>query len=253
VAPRDFIDATCHHPEETQTIRYLSQIEDDHDLLKTGKPRFWKAFEDTIADLSSIYCQRLQYAWRCNQIISGVVDAWHCNHVIPGAFESRPFQPNQEPLPQPPWLTDYLAMCGIEDVRPGEWIVRPYWQKPSIDPDNTREYRMRYLPFKRETFDSQFAYLVKTLSLARQQNTHVVMVNMPLQSENMQLLQKGVYNMYLQELAQITESESAEFIDLNRPGLFQPSDFSDYVHLNGIGGLKFFNYLSEGFQHNHYM
>ena len=116
------------------------------------------------------------------------------------------------------------------------------------NPDNSREYQKRYVPFKSATLQTQVGFAKKLLQLAHKQGTHVILVNMPLEQANLDLLPAGVYSSYLSSLQNLAEQENAQFINLNEKGLFNSSDFADPVHLNGIGAIKFFNYLCEHWQ-----
>jgi hypothetical protein len=67
---------------------------------------------------------------------------------------------------------------------------------------------------------------------------------MPLLPENIALLPNGAYAEYLESIGRKAQVNNAVFLDLNRPDLFNRSDFKTPVHLNGAGGIKFSNALS---------
>jgi hypothetical protein len=232
VAPRDFVDSTFPAPEESPIVQYMSQISSESDLLKTGRMPLWTRMDKALSSISSLYARRAQYFWAAQNAISEAL-----SRCLPDPVKNQ-LRPAQ-PLP-------YLAKSYLgDDNAPGEWTTKPYGQKPLTSSDNSAEYRQRYQPFKSAVLETQAAFADKLLQLAQKQGTHVVLVNMPLQQRNIDLLPDGVYAIYLKDVQRAASQNNAQFIDLNQPGLFKASDFADPVHLNGIGALKFFNYLSE--------
>ncbi len=240
VAPRDFIDKTYLHPEDTAVVRYLSQISGQPDLLKTNNKRFWLQVEDSLAAVSTIYARRPEYIRLCRSSMINLL---------------TPFFPSlaTQTAPGPNWFLPYVVLFSVDDNLPGEWIVQPYGTKVVVNKDNSSEYKQRYVPFNAGVCDTQFKCFARALALAHKQGTRVVIVNMPLQAANMNLIPRGVYALYLAKLQSATNDNQADFIDLNRDRLFTASDFYDPVHLNGIGGIKLFNYLSEAFLRHHYL
>ena len=87
-------------------------------------------------------------------------------------------------------------------------------------------------------FIEQASYLEKVLSTSKHLSTRVVLVNMPLTSENMRLMPAGVYDSYLSEVRYLAGKYDADVLDLNGAKLFPKQDFSDTAHLNGLGGEK---------------
>ncbi len=239
VAPRDFLDATFPEPEDSRIVQYMSQIKGDPDLLKTGNMPLWMRVDKTLASVSSIYARRAQYLFAVQSAVSKSLSS--C-------------------LPEPtggPTIGSTAGGAGsfngyrakyLDDNAPGEWQTKPYGQKPLNNVDNSLEYRQRYQPFKASVLANQLGFARELLRQAKERGTHVILVNMPLQQKNLDLLPAGVYATYLKDL-QVTANEGgAQLIDLNKKDLFKASDFADPVHLNGIGALKFFNYLSEHWQ-----
>jgi Protein of unknown function (DUF1574) len=233
IAPRDFVDSTFPAPEESPVVQYMSQISGDNDLLKTGKMPLWMRLDNALSSLSSIYARRAQYFWAAQETLSHGLSSY-----LPNPSKNR-LARSPELLPH--FAKGYLA----DDNAPGEWTTKPYGQKPMTNSDNSVEYRQRYQPFKSAVLQTQLSFARKVLLLAQKQGTDVILVNMPLQRKNMDLLPAGVYSIYLKEVESVARAGNAQFIDLNNQELFKGSDFADPVHLNGIGALKFFNYLSE--------
>lgn len=232
IAPRDFVDSTFCAPEESPIVGYMSQITGDRDLLETGHIPFWSQIDDALSTISALYARRAQYFAALRDLIgTGFSDCF------PAAGQGT--TPALRALPQASKI--YQA----DDNAPGEWVTMPYGEKPVTTSDNSAEYRQRYQPFKPSVFQEQIFFARKFLAQAQKRGTRVIVVNMPLQQKNIDLLPSGVYSNYLQAVKTVAKDTDTKFIDLNAGGLFQTSDFADPVHLNGIGAIKFFNYLCE--------
>jgi hypothetical protein len=54
-----------------------------------------------------------------------------------------------------------------------------------------------------------------------------------------------MYQNYLQDTARIARGYGISLLDLNQPGLFPDGYFRDYVHMNGLGGKKFWQIVLE--------
>jgi hypothetical protein len=239
VAPRDFLDATFPEPEDSHIVQYMSQITGDNDLLKTGNMPLWMRVDKTLASVSSIYARRAQYLSAVRSAVSERLSS-----CLPGPTGA----PTTGPRGGSAGSFNVYRAKYLDDNAPGEWQTKPYGQKPLTNADNSLEYRQRYQPFKESVLAKQLGFARELLHQAKERGTHVILVNMPLQQKNLDLLPAGVYATYLQDL-QVTANEGgAQLIDFNKKDLFKASDFADPVHLNGIGALKFFNYLSEHWQ-----
>jgi hypothetical protein len=236
VAPRDFVDRTYPHPEQTETVRYLSQISQNSELIKGQNRTFWQKVEDALNRLSSIYARRGGYA--------GTEKAW----LAAALSKISPSYQSGAKIRTPDWLLSEMNAAYGEDNVEGEWICRPFGEKLQPHLDNSGEYKQRYNPFHEDLYLNQIAYGNKLLQVAQQQKTKVILINMPLRKSNLALLPEGIYNRYLNDLKTAAATHDALFINMNDPTLFTAADFWDPVHLNGIGSIRFLNYLCENLQ-----
>lgn len=272
IAPRDFVDSTFGVPQQTEVVRYMDRLAGDRDVLSNrqvsnnfypqssfpgqmnadkrsvlgnsmersvfpawtifNKRSFtWNNIEQSIGLLSSFYARRHQY-----------IDAQiNCCKLLLSSLTA--YDPQQAHAPH--WLFRYANYMLPEDNSLSEWHVAPFDPVQAKPVDNSKEYQTRYNPFKPATFKSQLEYLRLTLQTARAAQSRVLLVNMPLQSANLRLLPPHVYDSYLQEIQKIARQENAVFLDFNQAGLFSMHDFADTVHLNGLGGMKFFNLIDQ--------
>jgi hypothetical protein len=238
IAPRDFIDATFSHPEDTETVKLMSKIAADDNLLHLGKMPFWADLENKLNKLSSLYGRRAEVRAIHQSSTEQSLKAIAPNFYFDG-------------MQAPAWLLHQVSLSLPEDNRPGQWIVRPCARKGPEPKDNRAEYEKRYRPFKPELFQLQLRYYEKALKQAHLQGSKVLIVNMPLTLENLQLLPPGVYESYLRSVKEIADKNKADFLDLNdlndlnTEQQFSKQDFSDPVHLNGYGAIKFMDLLAK--------
>ena len=130
------------------------------------------------------------------------------------------------------------------DIAVGEWMIGANAEPSKTLKDNTREYMMRYNPFKQKTFLTQRTYFQKFLHDQQELGVKVILVNMPLTGINMALLPASTYELYIKTLKDSAAMYGAQIIDLNSDSRFKQSDFFDTAHLNGLGSEKLIKLLS---------
>ena len=145
----------------------------------------------------------------------------------------------------PDWLLRQISLSLPEDNRLRQWIVQPIRKKGHELKDNQAEYEQRYRPFRPALFKFQLHYYQDVLEQARLQGSQLLIVNMPLTEANLRLLPLGVYKQYLSQVRTLAEKHQAHFLDLNDGHSFSDKDFSDPVHLNGSGAIKFMNTVAK--------
>lgn len=227
IAPRDFVDATFFKPETSETVRYMAQISDRNPL--ENRSSFWSELERKLGHIIYVYGTRAQ-------AIAAQVEATR------SALAAVGFK-DLESVHCPPALL-HIAVAELPDDNGlNQWNVSPYAPNAPKFADNTQEYRERYNPFRRDLFENQLRFFDKTLRYCKDHGIHVVLVNMPLTQTNLKLLPAGVYDKYRARTEQIAHDDGAELLDFNRAGLFQPKEFADTVHLNGLGAVHFWRLL----------
>lgn len=227
VAPRDLIDSSFNDPATTETVRYLDKVSYPDDVLPESK-RIWKQIERQIERGLYLYGRRADFQCVERKLSEAII----------GTFTGIKFDTIHTPQP----LLKIAMAEQPEENSPGQWMVTPYSQKVAkhaLWNDNSKEYAMRYRPFKAKVFNSQTQYMDRFLQQAHQMGFTVVLINMPLLKENTDLLPPGVYDKYLNCIVQLASKNGATFVDCNRSGLFSRKDFCDPVHLHGLGAQKF--------------
>lgn len=227
IGPRDLLDSSFSDAATTETVRYLDRVLYPQDVLPESKP-FWKQCERQIERGIFLYGKRSDSQCLERQLAEQLI----------GQTIGTKFDTIHAPKP----LLRLAAAQQPEENAQGEWIVAPYRQKAARLPywtDNSKEYAMRYQPFKAKLFASQCQYLDKFLAEAHQMGFPVMLVNMPILKENSDLLPPGVYDKYVSCISQSARKNGATFVDCNSMGAFTRKDFCDPVHLHGLGAQKF--------------
>ncbi len=227
VAPRDLVDSSFSDPASTETVRYLDKVSYPKDVLPESK-RVWKQAERQIERCLYLYGKRADFQCVERNLSEAVVSR----------LTGTKFDTIRTPQP----LLKIAMAEQPEENSPGQWMVTPYSQRAAINAlwnDNSKEYSMRYRPFKPKVFNNQTQYMDKFLHQAHQMGFNVVVVNMPLLKQNTDLLPEGIYDKYLNCISELANKNGAAFIDCNQAGLFSRADFCDPVHLHGLGAQKF--------------
>lgn len=232
IAPRDLIDNTLPSAASTETFRYLSRIDDYSDIALTARTSFNEMFQFGLEKI--LY----SLSHRPNLI------AWQ--HKL--AYTLAPFGQNAITANelQTPFKLRRLAFSQLpDDSGANELKVGPYGAEPEPYRDNTQEYRQRYKSIKQKTYTSQLGYLEKLMKLSKERGIQLIVVNMPLTPGNVALMPAGFYDQYKSKVGAMAAANGAEFLDLNKPNIFEQKHFADTVHLNGLGGVEFFKLLSD--------
>lgn len=238
IAPRDFVDSCFGKADSSEIVRYMEKVSGNRvlDRLHTAPAMdtFLSGYLHILNHKSDITCgiNRLS---RASLAAIGVDDLDHKHAPAP--------------------LLKMAATELPDDNAPAEWVTRPRllatksngmteMAAGSVE-ERTREYEMRYRPFKQKTFDEQLHYFDKFLALAAERGIPVMLVNMPLTEGNIRILPAGVYDNYLSCISRSARNHGAMLLDLNEAGLFTLSQFSDPVHLNGRGGARLLNMVAD--------
>ncbi|HEY9712800.1 MAG TPA: D-alanyl-lipoteichoic acid biosynthesis protein DltD [Chroococcales cyanobacterium] len=234
IAPRDFMDNCLANPASTETFRYLSRISDLSDIAVGARTSLWDLIDYGMGKISFIYGHRLdllyleqKLAKQAVQTLTGYKDLENVHTT----FHIRQLA-----------LIDYP-----EDTGPNEVFTEPFNGKNDPYKDNLAEYASRYRQFNRKLFNQQVDYLDKLLAVCKDRQIKVTLVNMPITQDNVNLMPAGLYKNYLDTVAQTSTKYGARLLDLNDPRLFTKQCFADSVHLNGYGGMRFFEVLSNRF------
>lgn len=132
---------------------------------------------------------------------------------------------------------DYKPQSGqLEIQKPISPHVHPEPEKLKAD---LALYNVRYNPPNLKRFSKELAHLDDFISLCQKEKIKLLIVNMPITSQNKSLLKDDLYELYLKEISKLaSKSTIASLIDLNDGKTCTLSDFTDSVHCNAVGGKK---------------
>jgi hypothetical protein len=230
IAPRDFMDNMLTSPASTETFRLMNRLGDLSSVAMPARTTFWERVEYALAQVSFLYDHRIDFVYLQNKYARDILARVGINDLN---FVHAPFV-----------LRKIAAQQLAEDWGPNELMILPYNSKDAYE-DNIPEYKLRYKAFKQKLFDMQFSFLTRLASHCQAQGINLVLVNMPLTTDNVALMPPGLYDMYMNSVKAEATKYGARFIDLNQPDVFTKQCFADSVHLNGHGGKKFFEVLAD--------
>lgn len=232
IAPRDFMDNTLASPASTETFRYMSRLGGLQDVGWQSRTGFWEQAEYGLAQLSALYEHRLDFVYLQNKYVKEIL-----KHTL--AFKNLDEVHTPFPLRK-------LALLELpEDQGPNDLMILPFKKEEYKFDDNLNEYRMRYRAFKPKQFEMQLAFLERMLKFCHERGTAVYLVNMPLTQDNVGLMPPGFYDNYKRRIASLAQNFGAVVVDMHDPATFSKDLFADSVHMNGAGGVKFFQVLAD--------
>jgi hypothetical protein len=106
-------------------------------------------------------------------------------------------------------------------------------------------YKKRYNPPDHVRIKEQLYAMCKLLDRLKAQSIRTVVVSMPLTQENIKLIDKDAHQEVLDGMQSACRDRAVPFLTAADLGTYENSDFVDSVHLNVIGGDKFFRRLAE--------
>lgn len=232
VAPRDLMDNALKSPASTEIFRLMSRIKDPTDVAVSARNSFWSVAEYGLEKLSFLYGHRNDFLYMQHNATRAVLARLGYGDI-------------QDEVHTTYEIRRQAFMELPEDSGPNEVVVHPPSASEAVYTDNLPEYRYRYSSFKEKQFKEQVSYLERLLELGKERGIKVILVNMPLTTDNVALMPPGLYSRYMETLTTMCTKYSAQMLDLNEPSEFPKEFFEDSVHLNSRGGARFFEVLSE--------
>lgn len=229
IAPRDFIDNTLGSPASTEIFKYMSRLGGAKDMAWQARTTLWEKTEYILEKLSATYEHRSYFLYLQQRYAKAIL-------------KLIGYKPTDE-IHTPFALRRLSLIDQPEDMGTNERICLPNLKASFVD--NSDEYRRRYQPFKAKSFLTQVAYLEKLTKWCKQEGIELTLVNMPLTDDNIKLLEPGVYEIYMRNMKQLAADHNLKFIDLQDSGKYDKSLYCDTAHMNGKGGLKFFQALAD--------
>ena len=230
IAPRDFMDNTLVNPASTETFKYLSRVSDLSKIAMRARPSFWDRCDYWVGNVSFLCAHRADLVYLQHHYIRVLYSHLHWIQDLD--------------LVKTPMELRKIAMFELpEDNGPNEVFTGP-WVSTAKFLDNSSEYQKRYSQFNRKLFEEQRSYLSDMMNTCDKRHIKLILVNMPVTAGNVRLMPPGFYDHYKQTITSMAVAHNDSLIDLNNPKVFGDDCFMDSVHLNGMGGVRFFQKLA---------
>jgi hypothetical protein len=231
IAPRDFLDSTLASPLNTEHFRYLRRLVNVDDIVTGLFRSIFEKLDWWLGRNFYLYGSSLDFKMLFTDAIQDFA-----NRFIPTPATTHPF-------------TWWDRVRLIPNYVPGEIHAEAIMTSPIKSTgdvhwtDNTKEYIERYRKPDPNIYHTQFYFLQKLAQYCHRERIELVLVNMPLTSYNIGLLNAQTYFNYMEALLGFGAKNNVPVVNLCDLSHYQNSDFHDSVHLNGFGGKKFFDAL----------
>jgi hypothetical protein len=219
-APRDYIDPNCS-ADQTDTYRLLAKGIDPFEG-NTQPHRVFsnKNMESLWLRASSLYRHRCEYQTIALQYWIEVANYWGAQ--ILGKH----------------W--QYIKSGYREEPNVPKYVPARY----SYGRKDTAHYRELYYPVRDEQYNRQMRALRELCALGREHQLPVILIEMPLSSENLSLLSNDFKKKLHSDIERTAKECGAAVYEPSAEIQFSPEDFEDSAHMSASGGFKFFDWLA---------
>lgn len=228
IAPRDMMNNLLSGPTDTETFQLLNRLRPQPEVAKlaytSSSEKFDHAVSNALIALSPLYDWRAElsqvFRRRVGRKLNDIANLY-------------------VPVPKNPLkLLDQIRLRMSPEELTGELSIAPFDPKHPTCEDNRAGYLFAYRPFRARFYERQKVFFQQMLKTANERGIQVIVVNMPLRSDNLSAMEPGFYDLYLNDLRAMTAKYNASFMDMNDQITFSHENFTDQVHLNGAGALK---------------
>ena len=229
IAPRDFIDNTLPSISATEPFQFFTPWLDNAEMEDSAFPSAYDKLSWEVARklplrhvADHLLAQQLTLPW--------IDDAPLEAPLKPTARRSRADQIVVDDKPF------FFAKDTTFNVSPGKCRIPHNPFQGFID--NNHEYAMRYKLWNTTEYNQQMRYLDVVLADLSRKNVQTILVGMPLEPTNANLLSENFWLDYSARIKDIATRNGVSFFDLARSSKFEHRDFADGVHLNWRGANK---------------
>lgn len=234
VAPRDFLDSTMQGPADTEPFGYLRRLVDIEEAASGFFRTPYARLEWFLQKHIYLFGYALDFQLNTIELLQKALDI-----VVPKPFNNPSFT----------WW-DRVRLMPL--YLPGEFHESATLSPPMTREqakakfvNNAREYLERYKKPDPHTYKTQYYFLRKLAQFCKRERIELVLVNMPITLQNINLLGYPKYLEFVQNLKIFGVEQNVPFYDICNWNDFEQGDYTDSVHLNGYGGTKFFNRLTD--------
>lgn len=218
IGPRDFIDNIVPAVGKTPVCRLLTNRITLPEIITQARP---------LDETRDLLMGQLVYLYKVRGDYKTMLTGWACDLLSHPAdlYESNQLakiekQQTQTELPQ-----TALKSSSKPAMKRSQFADLPEWKE-------------RYLPANFERFEKEKTSFENMLATCKKNGIRMIVVNMPLTSENKKLIPDKLYARYKNEVCKLPAKFGDELIDLDSNKAFKLSDFYDSAHVNSQGGKK---------------
>lgn len=229
LSPRDFIENGLRGAAFSPHFRYLKRFTPIDDIVDVSMPHVWQR-AGYVADNHLFFLgKKLELQCLTAQFFTNLTNAMHKPVELKCAEQAAPAQ-------------DVGKAIYETELRQGVWLAHPH-QTPPFYEGEVAEFKRRYKDSKR--IDNQLRWLEMALTLCRDQDIKVVMLNMPVTQTNLTVYPPGVYDSCVAAIAAEAKKFGCSYVDLQATQAFPQSDFSDMWHMNAHGGKQLLDIVAD--------
>lgn len=234
IAPRDLMNNLLASPCATETFQLMNRLSDLNDIAYTARSSNGEKFDYFVSSALS----------KALPLFDVHAELAQC---FRRAFKQKVGSIANQYVPQPknPISTlDQISLHMVPEEFEGRLPIPPFNPAVPTFEDNKLTYLFAYRPFRAKFYRLQKSFLERMLQTCTERGIQVVFVNMPLRKDNFEAMSPGFYELYRNDVKTLAKEYGAGFIEMNEPPVFAYRDFTDQVHLNGLGAVKFVRMLA---------
>lgn len=218
IGPRDFIDNIVPAVGKTPVSKLLTNRITLPEIVTQARP---------LEETRELLIGQLVYLYKVRGDYKTMLTGWACDLLSHPAdlYESNQLAKIAKQQTQTTAQETAVKSSTLPAPKPSQFADLPEWKE-------------RYLPANFERFEKEKASFENMLATCKKNGIRMIVVNMPLTSENKKLIPDKLYSRYRSEICKLPAQFGDELIDLDSNKAFQLSDFYDSAHVNSQGGKK---------------
>lgn len=220
--PRDLMDNTFGPAASSRHYKYLSRFVDPKPPLELAMPEIWRRLV--------YYVEQTMFIKSKNHDIQLVISEQIRSWVKP-LLAQLPTSKLDAKAKE-----DRKMAIYVDELQQGVWVAHPTAPYHFINAMD--DCHRRFKKSNQEQFNNQTKWLKLCIESLRQQGIEVLLVNTPVTPTVKQLMPAGTYDRHLATIRSVAAEYNCAFLNADEVAHCQQLDFTDWIHMNGDGGIK---------------
>ncbi len=236
VSPRDFVDSLLDSERATETFQYYFGLSNAIRFGESFSSSWQERIELILGEVIPLYSAR-------KTIVTAIAQRITCAYPKANVLQQQNSHSNEEAntkrlqtLMSDAEKDSELAFMSIAVQRNTEAVLAKTTDETKTWRASIWQYTMRYFALDRKRFGRQSRAFTNVLKMAKERDIKILVLNMPLASDNLALLPHGFYQAYLRTIRESCNEQRVAFLDLQPDLAFTRTKFEDVAHLNSSGG-----------------